>query len=131
MKPEQLIGLGYRLGSTPEQHGTADCLSLCRSVLAYLGIETPEPKRDWYRRLKHGDTQIFPEELERWGVKEDLPRLGSVALCKADNGYGLAVYFFDGWLAFRDSVVCWSPTGSLPVVAVYYPQKQSCAMLLE
>ena len=127
MRPEQLIGMQYRLGSNPDLHGTADCLSLARAVLAYQGIKTPEPKRNWYRRLKRGDTNVFPEELERWGVKEELPRLGSVALCRADNGYGLAAYWSNGWIAFAGSEVIWSPLNGLEVVAFYCQQKQSFA----
>ena len=131
MHPLKLIGLKYRLGSNPDQHGTADCLSLARAVLAYQGIKTPEPKRQWYRRLKHGDTSVFPEELERWGVKEKMPRLGSVALCRADNGYGLAAYWSDGWLSFAGLEVIWSPLNGLPVEGFYCQQKQSCVIPLD
>ena len=109
----------YRLGSNPEQHGTADCLSLARAVLAYQGIKTPEPKRDWYRRLKRGDTNVFPEELERWGVQIAEPLPGAVALCEADNGYGLAAYCLDGWLHFAGESAQWTPVGGLPVIALY------------
>ena len=130
MRPEKLIGLQYRLGSNPEQHGTADCLSLARAVLAYQGVETPEPQRDWYRRLKRGDTNVFPEELERWGVQVAEPTIGSVALCKADNGYGLAVYWSGGCLAFCGSEVAWTPLSGLEVVAFFSPRKQSSAMPL-
>ena len=55
LKPYELIGLEYRLGSDPVKHGTGDCLSLCRTVLKHYGIASPEPKRDWYRRLKRKD----------------------------------------------------------------------------
>ena len=68
MKPYELIGLEYRLGSDPVKHGTGDCLSLCRTVLKHYGIASPEPKRDWYRRLKKKDYSIFFEDLTRWGV---------------------------------------------------------------
>lgn len=129
MKPEQLIGLKYRLGSNPETHGTADCLSLARAVLAYQGIETPEPKRDWYRRLRRGDTDVFQEELERWGTLVDEPRIGSVGLCVTDEdkGRGLASYWSEGWISFVGSEVVWSPIGGLPVVGVYCQQKQRSA----
>ena len=130
MNPVELIGLPYRLGACPAKHGAADCLSLARAVLAYQGIETPTPSRDWYRRLSRGDTNVFPEELERWGIKTDLPRLGTVALCEANNGYGLAVYWSDGWLNFAGSAVVWSPIGGLPVVGCYFPRKPNSVMQL-
>lgn len=123
MNPYSLIGMKYRLGSDPEKHGTADCLSLARAVLAYQGIKTPEPERNWYRRLKHGDTSVFPEELERWGTQVDEPRIGSVVLCKAENGFGLAVYWEGGCLAFRSMEVGWVPVASLQAVACYCQQK--------
>ena len=69
MHPYQLIGLPYRLGAIPEKHGAADCLSLAKAVLAFQGVATPEATRDWYRRIKRGDTSIFKKELERWGQK--------------------------------------------------------------
>ena len=131
MNPVELIGMKYRLGAIPSIHGKADCLSLARTVLAYQGIETPEPKRDWYRRLRRGDTNVFPEELERWGVKEELPRLGSVALCRADNGYGLAAYWSQGCLIFAGSEVVWSPIGGQAVVGYYFQRKPNSAMRLD
>ena len=111
--------MSYRLGSNPETHGTADCLSLARAVLAYQGIETPEPKRDWYRRLRRGDTDVFQEELERWGTLVDEPLPGVVALCEADNGYGLAAYCLGGWVHFAGSAAQWSPVDGIPVIALY------------
>lgn len=121
----------YRLGAIPVKHGMADCLSLARAVLAHQGIKTPEPQRDWYRRLRRGDTSVFPEELERWGVKEDIPRLGSVALCKADdNGYGLAVYWSGGWIAFSGLEVAWTPSSGLQVEELYFPRKLNSVMRL-
>ena len=63
MRPDQLIGLPYRLGADPEKHGAGDCLSLCRTVLKSYGISSPEPERSWYRRLKKKDYSIFFEEL--------------------------------------------------------------------
>ena len=68
MKPHELIGLKYRLGSDPVKHGTGDCLSLVRTVLANYGFIVPQGQRDWYRRLKKKDYSIFFEELNRWGV---------------------------------------------------------------
>jgi len=50
LRPEQLVGLPFRLGACPRRHGATDCVGLARSVLAYYGIETPEPTRQWYRR---------------------------------------------------------------------------------
>lgn len=130
MRPEKLIGLKYRLGSNPEEHGTADCLSLARAVLAHQGIDAPKPQRDWYRRLKKGDMTVFPEELERWGIQITEPTMGSVALCKAGNGYGLAVYWSGGWIAFNESEVAWNPLGALQVVGLYFPRKLNSAMQL-
>ena len=63
----KLIGLPYRLGANPEKHNAADCLTLARAVLHHYGIATPEPTRDWYRRLHRKDYSIFEEELEKWG----------------------------------------------------------------
>jgi hypothetical protein len=124
VRPDQLVGLGYRLGGDPEKHGVTDCVGLCRAVLASYGIEAPAPTRDWYRRLRKGDYSIFPEQLGRWGDRVAQPRLeGTVALCRADNGYGLAVYWEAGWLIYRDNQVAWCPTEALPVEGFYYPQK--------
>jgi len=130
--PHKLIGMRYRLGSNPEQHGTADCLSLARAVVQYYGFEAPTPQRSWYRRLRRQDYSVFEEELNRWGVLTKQPRLGSVALCESDQGsYGLAAFWGDGWISFVGSEVSWSPIGVLQVVGCYYPQKQSCAMRLD
>ena len=38
MRPDQLIGLPYRLGADPKKHKAGDCLSLCRTVLTHYGI---------------------------------------------------------------------------------------------
>ena len=127
--PHRLIGLKYRLGSNPEQHGPADCLSLASAVVRYYGFTAPQPARSWYRRLRQGDYSIFEEELERWGTVVEQPRIGSVGLCQAEHGgYGLAAWYESGWLSFVQSEVIWSPTGSLGVVGCYYPLKQNCAM---
>ena len=113
----------YRLGSDPVKHGTADCLSLAKTVLAYYGIESTEPTREWYRRLRRKDYSIFSEQLERWGTKVEKPTIGTVALCQADEGYGMAVYFEGGCLSFVESEVRWSPIENLPVVAFYSSTK--------
>ena len=97
MKPHQLIGLPYRLGADPEKHGALDCVSLSRTVLKYYGIKSPEPTRQWYRRLKRKDYSIFREQLELWGIRTKTLRLGTVGLCKSKAGYGLAVYWAEGW----------------------------------
>ena len=123
MNPYKLIGMKYRLGSDPVKHGTADCLSLARTVLAHYGIESTEPTRDWYRRLRRKDYSVFREELERWGTRVEKPTIGTVALCRADEGYGMAVYFEEGCLSFVGSAVTWSPTENLPVVAFYSSTK--------
>ena len=56
MKPYELIGLEYRLGSDPVKHGTGDCLSLVRTVLGHYGFTVPKGERDWYRRLRKKET---------------------------------------------------------------------------
>ena len=131
MKPEQLIGMPYRLGANPIKHGAADCLSLACTVLNYYGIPTPEPKRSWYKRLKRGEYSVFEEELSRWGEKTADLKCGVVALCRADNGgFGLAVYWSDGWLNFAGSEVRWSPSVVLQVVECYCPSRQTSATSL-
>ena len=129
MRADQLINLPYRLGADPERHGATDCVGLCRAVLATYGIDAPVPTRDWYRRLRRGDWSIFPEQLLRWGSEVDGPRMeGSVALCRAEKGYGLSAFWSDGWLIYRDERVHWCPTTQLPSVAFYYRQKPSFVM---
>ena len=126
MKPHQLIGLPYRLGADPEKHKAGDCLSLCRTVLKSYGISSPDPKRSWYRRLKKKDYSIFFEELNRWGV-DSPPKLGAIALCKSDDGYGMAAYYEEGWLNYQKTlggqVVIWSPLNALMVEGCYYQRK--------
>ena len=123
MHPFNLIGLPYRLGAIPEKHGAADCLSLAQAILTWHGIETPTAKRDWYRRLRRKDYSVFKEELERWGEQVTSPRLVTVALCRADYGYGMATYFEDGWIGFVGSEARWSPIEGLDIVALYCPTK--------
>ena len=126
MKPYQLIGLPYRLGADPARHGAGDCLSLCRTVLKSYGISSPEPERSWYRRLKKKDYSIFTEELNRWGVASP-PKLGAIGLCKSDDGYGMAAYYEEGWLSYKEtfgeSVVGWTPLNGLLVEGCYYQRK--------
>ena len=55
MQVHEIIGMRYRLGASPEEHGKADCLSMCRTVLSSYNISTPA-QRDWYRRLRRGIT---------------------------------------------------------------------------
>ena len=119
MHPYELIGLPYRLGATPEKHGAADCLSLSRAILAFYGISTPEPERDWYRRLRKGDTAVFKEELSKWGKQITSPTLGAIALCHGPLGLGMASYFEDGWIHYAGSEAIWSPIGGLQVVGLY------------
>lgn len=130
MNPYQLIGMKFRLGSDPVKHGTADCLSLARTVLNFYGVPSTKPSRDWYRRLRKKDYSVFEEELERWGQKTDEPTIGTVALCQTDEGYCMAVYFEGGCLSFVGSAVTWSPIGSLPVVAYYCSTKPTSATQL-
>ena len=114
--------MSFRLGADPERHGATDCLGLARAVLAHQGIVTPSPQRSWYRRLRHGDTTVFREELERWGARVAEPRLAeTVALCRSDHGLGLAVSYLSGWLAFRETTIQWHPSDVLLIVDLYCP----------
>ena len=127
MTPFDLLGLKYRLGANPEKHGATDCIGLAVAVLTYYGIDTPTPKRDWYRRLRRGDTQVFEDELQRWGVKTSQIGIGTVALCRSSMGLGLAVFAEGGWIAFAESTVQWNPIGVLPVVDCYCQRKSISA----
>ena len=126
MRPHRLIGLPYRLGADPVKHGAGDCLSLCRTVLKSYGISSPEPERSWYRRLRKKDYSIFTEELNRWGVASP-PKIGSIALCKSDDGYGMAAYYEEGWLNYQKTlggqVVIWLPLNALTVEGCYCQRK--------
>ena len=126
MRPDQLIGLPYRLGADPIKHGAGDCLSLSRTVLAHYQISSPEPARSWYRRLRKKDYSIFFEELNRWGV-DSPPKLGAIALCKSDDGFGMAAWYEEGWLSYRKTLegqtVMWSPLNALTVEGCYYQRK--------
>ena len=135
LKPYELIGLEYRLGSDPIKHGTGDCLSLCRTVLKYYGIVSPEPERDWYRRLKRKDYSIFFEELNRWGV-ESPPKLGAIGLCHSENGsYGMAAFYEEGWIHYKKAlgsqVVSWSPIEALSLAGCYFQRKPISVMPLD
>jgi cell wall-associated NlpC family hydrolase len=126
VKPHQLIGLPYRLGADPERHKAGDCLSLVRTVLANYGFTVPQGQRDWYRRLRKKDYSIFFEELNRWGV-DSPPKLGTIALCKSDDGYGMATFYEEGWLSYQKTlgsqVVIWLPLNVLTVEGCYYQRK--------
>ena len=130
MTPFELIGLPYRLGATPEKHKAADCLSLARCVLKHYGIDSPEPERDWYRRLRRKDYFIFEEQLALWGHVVNSPTMGTVALCRADAGaLGLATYFVEqpGWISFVGTTVKWSPLDQLLVVRCFSPGRSRSA----
>lgn len=120
----------YRLGADPARHGQTDCYGVMRTVMTHYGITTPTPKREWYRRLRRGDTSVFEEELGRWGVRTADLNFGVVALCQADEGYGLATWYEDGWLNYAGSEVRWSPIDALRVVACFCPQKRNCVQPL-
>ncbi len=135
LKPYELIGLEYRLGSDPAIHGTGDCLSLVRTVLANYGFTVPKGERDWYRRLRRKDYSIFFEELNRWGV-ESPPKLGTIGLCHSENdSYGMAAYYEEGWLSYRrtleSQVVIWSPLEALSLAGCYFQRKPISAMSLD
>ncbi len=123
MKTELLLGLPYRLGATPDKHHAADCLTLAREVLNNYGIESPAPPRSWYRRLRNKDYKVFSDELKKWGRQTTTANIGVVALCKAEKGYGMAVYWKGGWLSFVEKTVRWSPLTFLEVLELYYPMK--------
>ena len=131
MNPIYLIGMPYRLGADPEKNCAADCLTLSKAVLKHYGIKSPCPTRDWYRRLRKNDYSIFREQLELWGIKTERPNIGTVGLCKSERGYGLAVYFEEGWLnitSYEGSAVTWSPEEALQVEEYYYPRKSNFVM---
>ena len=120
MEPFSLIGLPYRLGAIPEQHGAGDCVTLARTVLSWYGINSPTPDRSWYRRLRKGDYSIFEEQLERWGTKSGDARVGTIGLIHcSDNSFGLATFYEDGWLQFKDRQVIWIPFSGLTPIALY------------
>ena len=126
MNPFHLIGMPYRLGADPEKHGAVDCLSLARTVLKTYGIKSPSPTRDWYRRFRNKDYAIFREQLKLWGNKTESLKIGTVGLCKSEEGYGLAVYFENGWLSISAELGArWSPIELLQVEEYYYPQKSN------
>jgi len=126
MNPIYLIGMPYRLGADPEKNCAADCLTLSKAVLKHYGIKSPCPTRDRYRRLRKNDYSIFREQLELWGIKTERPNIGTVGLCKSERGYGLAVYFEEGWLnitSYEGSAVAWNPVEALQVEEFYCPKK--------
>ena len=59
MKTALLLGLPYRLGATPDKHKAADCVSLSGQVIRNCGIEFPSQDRNWYRRLRREDYEVF------------------------------------------------------------------------
>ena len=118
-----LLGLPYRLGANPDQHKAADCVSLAGQVIRNYGIDFPTQERHWYRRLRKKDYEVFRDELKKWGTLTTTANIGVVALCKAEKGYALAVYWKGGWLSFVNKTVQWSPLTSLDVIELYYPTK--------
>ncbi len=126
MKPHKLIGLPYRLGADPVKHGAGDCLSLVRTVLANYGFTVPQGQRDWYRRLKKQDYSVFFQELNRWGV-ESTPKLGTIGLCKSEDGYGMAAWYEEGWISYQKTlggqVAIWLPLNALTVEGCYFQRK--------
>ena len=135
LKPYELIGKKYRLGSNFLEHGTGDCLSLVQTVLANYGFTVPKAKRDWYRRLRRKDYSIFFEELNRWGV-DSPPKLGTIALCLGNgNCLGMAAFYEEGWLSFQKTlegqVVIWSPIEALMLEGCFFQRKPISAMPLD
>tara|TARA_R100001443_G_C3328232_1_gene171729 strand:- start:77 stop:448 length:372 start_codon:yes stop_codon:yes gene_type:complete len=123
VKPLHLIGLPYRLGAIPDIHKAGDCYTITRDVLKSYGIDTPEPTREWYRRLRRGDFDVFSEELEKYCSVVTTAKIGVIALIKAEKGYGLATYWEAGWISFVDQEARWSHLEGLEVVRLYYPTK--------
>ena len=123
MKPCRLIGLPYRLGAEPDKHNAGDCLSITRTVIRSYGIKFPDARKEWYRRLRKKDYEVFRDELKKWGTLTTTANIGVVALCKAEKGYGLAVYWKGGWLSFVDKTVRWTPIEGLGVIELYYPSR--------
>ena len=111
----------FRLGADPVKHGKTDCLSLAKTVLQHYGIDSPEPTRDWYRRLRKKDYAIFKEQLELWGTRTKTPKIGTVGLAKSKQAYCLVVFFEQGWLSCNETEVRWSPLDFLPVEELYCP----------
>ena len=128
-----LIGLPYRLGAEPDRHKAADCLSLSRYVWQPTGSRHQTHRRSWYRRLRQKDYSIFPEQLELWGTLTTDIGVGTVALCQAENGVGLATFIDDypGWLSFRGTEVAWSPVEALNIESLYCPGSTGFAKRLE
>ena len=125
--PVDLVGMQYRLGADPEKHGAADCLSLTRHVVGHYGYSLPPAQRSWYRRLRRKDYSVFTEQLSSWGKVINVPRLGSIVLCRTDAGYALGAYWCDGCLVFLGTQVTWKRVTDLPIAGIYFPTKQSCA----
>lgn len=129
MRPELLLGKPYRLGATFDLHQAGDCIGLAREVLKFYGIKSPQPTRDWYRRVRRNDYSIFKEQLELWGSLTNDYKIGTVGLCKSDPGFALAVYWEDGWLSYQkrlgESVVSWSQGEDLQLEGCYCPKKSN------
>ena len=79
MKTAMLLGLPYRLGANPDQHKAADCVSLAREVLKNYGIVSPVATRDWYRRMRREDYDVFRDELKKWGTLTTTANIGAVS----------------------------------------------------
>ena len=123
--PIDLIGLPYRIGADPIKHGATDCVNLCRFVLAWHGISTPTPERQWYRRLRAGDSSIFIEQLELWGHQTTTATTTTIALVRVATSYAMAAYFDGGWLhcSTQTSRAVWSPSVNSEVL--YCPGKSN------
>ena len=127
MKPYQLLGRKYRVGADFVSRSEGDCLSLVAVVMAHYGIDFPDPQRAWYRRYLRGDADVFRDELQKWGHLTNDIECGTVALCRAYDGFGLASFYEDGWISFIGLEVRWSPLEALQVVELYCPRKSNSA----
>ena len=123
--PVDLIGLPYKLGADPFLHGATDCVNLCRAVLQFQGINTPVPTREWYRRLRRGNSAVFQEQLDLWGHLVTYALPGTIALSQVGTSYGLAAFYDSGWIHCNAQTlrVAWSPT--VNIVALYCHGKRN------
>ena len=78
--------------------------------------------------LQNSNTNIITKSISKLadpeitftpGTLTTTANIGVVALCKAEKGYALAVYWEGGWLSFVDRTVRWNPKKGLEVLELY------------
>ena len=99
--------------------------SRIKKIYQKYGIKFLKREKEWYRRYLRKDFSIFKEVFDKWGNETKDINIGTVALCKSNNGFGLAVYYEKGWISCGESEVRWSPLNALEVVGCYSPQKSN------